>query len=204
MNIVIFGASGKVGRLATNEALKRGHHVTAFVHSTSLQPAENLEIVQGDVKSVENVQTALSGADVVISALGSWGTPSKDILGSAMSVIVPLMQGLGINRIVSLTGNVAFTPHQKPSMAMKIARLGLSLVGSKILRDGEKHLALLDQSGLNWTALRSPVMTGSARRTYTLTEQAGFHNFVPRMAVAIALVDIAESSEWNKQAPFIH
>ena len=78
MQITIFGANGKVGSLVVEMALQKGLHVVAFSHGKSLfTPSDNLRIVQGDVYNAADVSSALSGSDVVVSTLGSWGTPKK-------------------------------------------------------------------------------------------------------------------------------
>ncbi len=85
MHITLFGANGKVGQLVLTYALEQGHTVTVFVHS---QPQfalkDGISVRQGDVHDKTAVQAAVAGSDAVISTLGSWGTPAKDILTSGM------------------------------------------------------------------------------------------------------------------------
>src|SRR4051812_21694445 len=101
MHLVIFGASGKVGRIITQKALKNGHSVTAFVHNHADFPHHPmLTIYRGDIRDPASVAKAIKGADAVISALGSWGTPTKNILSEGMRVIIPAMEAQGIRRIV--------------------------------------------------------------------------------------------------------
>ena len=105
MRITIFGASGRVGRLVVEGALKDGHEVVAFVHHKPKFPDNpHLKIAQGDIHQTADVAKAVKDADVVISALGSWGTKSKDIVSSGMANIIPAMQDSGVKRVISLTG----------------------------------------------------------------------------------------------------
>jgi len=69
VNIFITGANGFIGQYVVDEALAQGHFVIAFTRSQVPQQwsgLPNLRIVRGDLRSVETVESALSGADVVI------------------------------------------------------------------------------------------------------------------------------------------
>jgi putative NADH-flavin reductase len=173
MKLVIFGAGGKVGQKVVVEALRRGHEVTAFVHRSKGELSGNsqLVVVQGDIHVTQDVKNALAGQAAVISALGSWGTPSKDILASAMRQIIPAMEQTGMKRIVTLTGNGASDLNDKPNLIDKLMHTFLGLMAAKILDDGEEHLRLLRNSQLAWTTLRSPVMSngGGVKADYQTT-----------------------------------
>lgn len=70
MKITLFGASGMLGSRILDEALRRGHTVTAVVR----EPAKldrsdaNLAVFKGDVTSTADVAHRVAGADVVASA----------------------------------------------------------------------------------------------------------------------------------------
>jgi putative NADH-flavin reductase len=88
MNITVFGAGGRVGCLVVGELLARHHTVTAVVQSVPRVKLDSVTYVIGDVRNATDVERALQGSEAVISTLGSWGTPTKDILSSGMKVIV--------------------------------------------------------------------------------------------------------------------
>ena len=49
MNIIIFGATGSIGKHVVNEALEKGHNVTAFARNIDkLTPHSNLIKKAGD------------------------------------------------------------------------------------------------------------------------------------------------------------
>ena len=70
MKLLILGATGRTGRLVTEKALSRGHDVTAFVRTPSLQARERLTIVVGDPRRIEDLSAVLPGHDAVVSCLG--------------------------------------------------------------------------------------------------------------------------------------
>jgi len=204
MKVVVFGASGKVGRQVVRRLLDKEQNVVAFVH-TKNPFAENpkLRVIRGDIYRPQNVDNALKGADVVISALGSWGTKKQNVVSSAMQNIIPAMKKHKINRIISLTG-IALWAEDKPSLIDKFNHSLLKIGAPKILKDGEAHIELLKNSGLDWTVIRSPIMTNSRATSYELTEKlAGLFATIPRSAVARAIVEQIKSSEQINKAPVI-
>lgn len=204
-HITVYGANGKVGSLVVQGLLERGHSVTAFVHrSNGLVASDKLRIVEGDIHDTAAVDNALEGSDAVISALGSWGTPTKDILRSGMSGIIPAMQRRGIKRIISVTGAEARAHGDVLSFVHRIAHLGAAVAARKILVDGEEHIRQLEAGDLNWTVVRSPVMNGKGSSRYRLTTKRPFPwQTINRQAVADALVQQLNDSHYAKSAPFI-
>jgi putative NADH-flavin reductase len=205
MQITVFGASGKVGRQVVALALEHGHEVHAFVHSHDpFKDNPNVTTFKGNVKDPKSVAAAIQGSEAVISALGSWGTKSKNIVSSGIKSIIPAMQEQSIERIITITGAGAFWSKDKPGLVTKAGHGLLKLVGGKVLRDGEEHLRLLENSNLLWTAVRSPVMTKGRGVTYKLGfKSPNLWALVPRKAVAECLLDLAENREYPRQAPFI-
>ena len=80
MRLLILGANGRTGREVVAQALRAGHHVTAFVRRTDGLPASApaLSTVIGDVVRDEGaVAAALHGTDAVVSTLGNGLLPDQ-------------------------------------------------------------------------------------------------------------------------------
>ncbi len=205
MKVLILGASGQIGRRLVAEMLYRGNEVTAFIHGPDhLTKHHNLRVVQGDVHSKDDLENALKGQQLVMSALGSWGTPTHNILSSAMANIVPLMQKHSIKRIISLTGADARDLGDNPGFLSAISHRILQFVARKVLQDGELHIKLLRNSDLDWTVVRSPVMTNRRHSRYKLAHHLPKPwQTVPRHCVVMAMADLAESRRYVKRSPVI-
>lgn len=206
MRLTVFGANGKVGSLIVKMALRHGHSVTAFVHSESnLSHHPYLTIHRGDIRVLSDVERALSGSQAVISALGSWHAPTKDILSSGMENIIPAMKKRGITRIVSLTGADARTPGDTLSRLHRLSHFAISLFAPKVLRDGEKHIRMLYNSGLDWTVVRSPVMVefGNPAHYRLSSVRPAPWAIIHRTSVAMSMLDAAERSRNINEAPYI-
>ena len=205
MKVVVFGASGKVGQKVVAELLGRGHDVRAFIYGNSpFDDHPKLEVVSGDVKDLNSVEGAINGQDAAISALGSWGTKTKDILSEGMKNIIPAMESGGVTRVISLTGADARYSADKVGVINKLTRPFLKLFAPKILTDGEKHIELLASSNLDWTVIRSPVMSEKGGVNYKLANKPTLPwRTINRNSVVSALVDVLEQNKFIKQAPVI-
>ncbi|MEO6513333.1 MAG: NAD(P)-binding oxidoreductase [Candidatus Saccharimonadales bacterium] len=205
MQITVFGANGKVGRLVVRKLLDEGHDVIAFIHRHSnLSEHPGLTLVRGDIHDGHDVGQALQGSNAVISTLGSWHTREKNILSSAVERLVPAMRTAGISRIISVTGAGAFTAQDTPNLFDTTQHVLLNTIAPKVLRDGEEHIRLLAESGLDWTVVRSPVMNESGGSAY----QLGDHFPLPwqtirRQAVVDCLVAQLNDTSRYGEAPFI-
>ncbi|MBC7707781.1 NAD(P)H-binding protein [Polaromonas sp.] len=205
MQITIFGASGKVGQQVAAKLLAENHTLVVLVHrSNPYANTSGVTTVSGSVTDGTAVAKAIEGSAAVISTLGSWGSPNKDVVSSGTELIITAMKARGVTRLITITGASAFYGQDKPTMPDKITRRLLKLVAPKILRDGEQHLALLEASDLNWTCLRSPVMTAAKQDAYRFqTKLPPLWAWVPRQAVAQAIVDQITATDNLGKAPVI-
>jgi putative NADH-flavin reductase len=204
--ITVFGANGQIGRRVVELLLERGCKVIAAVHGhNSLPEHEHLTVMTVDIYDAASIERAMNGSSVVVSALGSWGTKRKDILTVGMRHIIPAMDKLQIRRIVSLTGADARAAGDKMGIIHWLTHLSIGIVAPKILRDGEQHIALLEQSQLDWTVIRSPIMSSADSVGYGVLS---LHRPLPwqrisRQYVAETMVQAIEDDEWVRQAPYI-
>ena len=206
MKILVLGASGRIGSLVVQQLLKQGHNVHALVRSSASLPEHPLlTSVEGDVRKQTDITHALQGCDAVVSALSSWGTPTKDILQTAMQNIVSSPQGSTI-RVVSLTGADARAPGDTPNIVQRSMHFFLGNMAKKVLQDGEKHIAVLAGANNNWSVLRSPVMNNKGKNgSYRLSNKLPMPwQTIHRHDVATAMVSLLEQNTHICQAPVIY
>ena len=107
MKIALIGATGFVGSAILEEALDRGHEVTAIVrHPETLTPHPNLHAARGDVYNIDDVARLVAGHDAVISAFNpGWTNPDiyeQQIKGT--KTIIAGVKQAGIKRLLFVGG----------------------------------------------------------------------------------------------------
>jgi putative NADH-flavin reductase len=166
MKITIFGAGGNVGKCAVNEALSRGHNVTAvfrdITRSGKLNDAVN--IVQGDASNVDDVVRISSGQDLVISAT----RPPQGSEYKLLDVCEALLNGLEISGVkLLLVGGAAslILPNSNGRLVIDDD----SLVPPAWRGIAEACLAQFklcqDYPSFNWTYVSPPALIMSGERT---------------------------------------
>jgi putative NADH-flavin reductase len=85
--VVVFGASGRVGQAVVNEAIRRGHKVTAVARDEArlAKLPRKANAAVGDATSRDSVHSLADGADAVVVAVG--GNDKKIWANSARAVI---------------------------------------------------------------------------------------------------------------------
>lgn len=95
--IAIIGATGRAGSQLLEEALRRGHSVTAIARNTSaIAPRPGLTVKQADALDAQALQAAISGNEVVISAAHFATLPAEAVIG-------PVKQA-GVQRLLVVGG----------------------------------------------------------------------------------------------------
>jgi uncharacterized protein YbjT (DUF2867 family) len=148
MHLAVSGASGKTGWRVVQEALGRGHCVTAIVRPGSALPEglEGAEVVRLNLADASALQQALRGCDALVIATGA--RPSIDLAAplkvDAFGVRqqIRACQAVGVPRLVLVS-----------SLCAGLWRHPLNLFGLILVwkRLGEQWL---EQSGLDWTVIR--------------------------------------------------
>jgi putative NADH-flavin reductase len=158
MKILIFGATGGTGIEIVKQALEAGHEVTAFVRTPAKMTIQHskLKLVTGDVMDAAAVETAVSGQDAVISALGPSRPPVPGMMETAAQNIVTAMKKVGIRRLISTTGAGVRHPQDQPKLIDHLMKGLLTLLAGHVLRDSAANVQVICASDLDWTIVRFP------------------------------------------------
>ena len=161
MNIVVFGAGGKTGRLVVEKAVEAGHTVTAFVRDRSKEHRLGVDIAVGETENAEAVRAAIAGKDAVIDTIGG-KTPYKEteLERTAAKNIIDAMQAEGVRRliVVSMMG-IGESSEQAPFWYEHLL-MPTFLRGSTI--DKTAMESEVQASGLEFIIARPPILTEDA------------------------------------------
>lgn len=162
-NIIVFGATGPTGQLVVEQALEKGHRVTAFARSPDKLTTrhENLSVVQGDGYDASRVAEAVRGHDAVVSSLGvPYTFKSVTLYSAGATNIIAAMRASGVRRLVAITSGGAF-PGRDPESPFFFERI-LKPLFHTLYDDMRRMEELVMESGLDWTLLRPARLTNAA------------------------------------------
>lgn len=156
MKIIVFGATGMVGKYLVKQALFNGYQVKAFgrnVFTSDLPKSDLLELVQGALFDEKQVYEAIQGCDAVLSSLGGEmaGTDLTRSLG--MKNIVAQMQKAGVKRIVAIGGMGSLNADAE---TLILDTPGFPEKFLPVSREHYKALGFLQSSSMDWTFVCPP------------------------------------------------
>ncbi|MFC5970696.1 NAD(P)-dependent oxidoreductase [Halomarina salina] len=102
MQVLLLGASGRIGRRIANELLDRGHGVTGVSRSGTVEGVDDDDFVavSGDATDPDDVARLATGHDAVASALGPSEDESPDVLTEMLDGVVEGMRRADVDRLV--------------------------------------------------------------------------------------------------------
>lgn len=209
MKIALIGATGFVGTAVLNEALNRGHQVTAIARNTDKITISNPNLIlkQSDAYNVNDLKVAIKGNDAVVSAFNSgWANPNiYDDFIKGSEAIQQATKEAGIARllVVGGAGSLEIKPGEQlvdsPSFPAEWKK------GAQAARD---YLNIIrKETELDWTFLSPAIMLlhdGERIGKYRVgTDQPVFNeqqqSTISVEDMAIAIVDELEKGQFIKR-----
>ncbi|HNP63179.1 MAG TPA: NAD(P)H-binding protein [Woeseiaceae bacterium] len=215
LDIVVYGATGDVGSHIVQEALDRGHHVTAV----SRKPAQlemrhdKLTVVKGDLLDKESVTEIVAGKDVVIvsvrGVIGDSGAPQSALQFMAAEILVDALsqQGDRAPRLLHVGGSGSLEVEPGVRYAAKLPRvfiprgLEVEILGQILALEFYRKV-----DDVKWTYVTPPKNFTNGPRTgvfrvggdEALRDKRG-RTRLSRADFAVALVDEAERAQHLRQ-----
>ena len=186
MKIIIFGATGSLGRHLVEQALAKGEEVTAFLRDASTldRHHQNLNLIEGNVLDPVAVDAAVKGHDAALIALGAGRKGGVRAQGTKH--IIDAMECHYVRRLVCQTTLGAGDSHKHLNFFWKHIMFGWLL--KQAMADHEEQEAFIQKSNLDWTTIRPAAFTdGPATGDYKL----GFPSSESGLALKISRADVA-------------
>ena len=200
MKIALFGASGMIGQRILNEAVSRGHNVTAIVRNPSKVDTTSPAVtaLAGNILDPKDVAATVAGHDAVVSAYGPSHDTPETVIDSVRSLAGGLQEA-NVRRLVVVGG----------AGSLEVAP-GVQLVDTPEFPAAWKAVALAhrdalaalkaDGGNLDWTYVSPAAFiqpgerTGSFRvgGTQLLTDAEG-NSKISAEDFAIAIIDELEN-----------
>jgi hypothetical protein len=209
LDILIYGATGKIGSLVVAEALERGHSVTAVSRDPSQIEMRHLHLaaVQGDLLDRDSIRQLSAGQDVVIVSvrgiIGDQKTADNALQLIAANRIVEVMREIAgpVPRIIHVGGAGSLEVAPGVLYAEKLPRL---FIPKKLELEIDGQVLALNfyrsVTDVDWTYATPPRNFTNGKRTgeyriggdQMLLDRRG-RSRVSRSDFALALIDEAES-----------
>lgn len=209
LDILVFGATGKVGRHVVTEALDRGHRVTAVSRDPARidMDGEGLQKVRGDLLDPQSVRSLVEDRDVVVISVrgvapGAQNGEDAIVRIGVENVVKALRETKSAARLIHVGGSGSLEIRPGVTLAERLPRFFLSR-DFEIELEGQllalKYLESVDDVG--WTYLTPPRSFTPGPRTGRyrvggdrLMQDAQGKSRISRADFAVALIDEAENA----------
>lgn len=210
LDIVIYGATGKVGSHVVHEALDRGHRVTAVSRRPEQvdMQHDNLSVVKGDLLDKASVTEIVTGKDVVIlsvrGVIGDSGSPESALqfIAAEMLIDAVFQQGDRAPRLLHVGGSGSLEVEPGVRYAAKLPKilipknLEVEILGQILALEFYRKV-----DDVKWTYVTPPKNFTNGPRTgvfriggsRALQDDRG-RTRVSRADFAVALIDEAEQA----------
>ncbi len=170
MRITVFGATGRIGAAAVEQALESGHKVTAVVRSSFALKHPSLEVVKvTGLTSAAELRPAVDGAEAVLSGVGPRGRKDGPVTSTSTRAIVAAMKDVGVRRYVGVSAApVGPIPPDDSFVNRRLIHPFFGWFLKETYADLARMEDELAHSGIEWTVVRPPKLvskpvTGSYR-----------------------------------------
>jgi uncharacterized protein YbjT (DUF2867 family) len=166
MKILLLGATGRTGKLVIEEAIKRGHKISAIARDPEKLKDYQIDITRGTPYEFETVEKALSGCEAVINTLNisrksdnPWASLASptDLISKSATNAVSAMNKAGIKRFIALSTIGAGSSWKTTPAILKFI---VSVSNLKYaFRDHGKQEEILKNSSIDYTICRAPMLS---------------------------------------------
>ena len=211
MKIVVFGATGIVGKAVVREALEKGHEVTVLTRDAGKVATrhERLHVVEGHVTDRNTVHNVLDGQEAVIQTLGIGGKGDgrpTTFVSEANKSIMEEMERMNVRRLVAISvigagDSLAFLPWIYRKLVLPLFMKWFQA----IMDDKNRMEPMIKKSSLDWTIVRGTTVkerpaTGKVNAT---VDGKGLKFSISAADMATFIVNQLTDNRFLKQAPTI-
>jgi uncharacterized protein len=203
MTIIVFGATGMVGKQLVQQALHNGHTVKAFgrnVFSEFEADTKNLQLIKGALFDAGEVSDAIKGCDGVLSALGGGFDGNDKTRTLGIKNIIAQMEKNNVQRIVAIGGLGVLNADETTLL------IDTESYPKEYIPVGKEHqqaYEYLKASNLNWTFVCPPNII-NADATGAFTTNANYppeadNNKINAGDLALFMLNELDKNEYPKQ-----
>jgi uncharacterized protein YbjT (DUF2867 family) len=209
MKILLLGSTGRTGRLVIEEAIRRGHKISAIARDPEKLKDYQIDIIKGTPYDFKTVEKAISGCEAVINTLNisrksdnPWArlVSPKDLISKSATNAVTAMMEAGIKRFIALSTIGAGRSWKSTPV---ILRFIVSCSNLKYaFRDHGKQEDILQNSTLEYTICRAPMLSSEINTKGTVAVKESENPpkmLLSRNSAAEFFIKIIENKEYIRE-----
>jgi putative NADH-flavin reductase len=209
--VTVFGATGAIGSLTVAELLDRGHTVTAYARNPAKVPTtwgHRVRVVIGEMSDADAIDSAVAGADAVVSALG----PSMDRKATGLPLIdgtrhiLDAMQRHSVTRYIGHATPAILDPQEKPTPVTRLIAFMQRTFMRRAYDEITGMTAPVKTSDLDWTIVRFIAPKDTPKQDNL---RVGFYG-TDKLGLTVSRADIAaftaqqvDDTRYHNRAPAI-
>ncbi len=206
MRLFVLGASGGVGSRLLEQAVTRGHQITAQTRSAAkLIETRGVRVVIGTPICKAFLRRHIAGHDAVVMCLGIDRSGKTTLFSETTKVVVEVMKAVGVRRLVAVTGVGA--GDSKGHGGWLYNRIIFPLITRTRYADKDRQETIIEQCDLDWTIVRPAPFAASAGagplQVHTEIPEGLQLRSITRTEVADFILDSLEDASFIRQKPFI-
>ena len=210
MNLVLFGATGALGRECLQQALAAGHRLTLLVRDPSKLAndlPDSVTVMVGDALDAEAVDACIQqDTDAVLCAVGIVKDSPEQLCCDITRNILAAMRAKGVKRLVWCGGGSTLVEQDTVGFGEKFVNVFTALfMRKKHLDKAEQYALLQSTNDIDWVGVRPLQMKkGPHKKVY----RVGFHRFSGTSSISFAdcadaMLTMLHDDSWLGQAPIV-
>ncbi len=170
--IAVIGGTGKAGKYLVKELINQNFQIKMLVRTPEYIQitSSTTEVAYGDVSDLSTVRSLLKDCTAVISTLGM-GVPnsSPDIFSQSTTNVLRVMKESVLKRYIVITGLNVDTPLDMKGVKTRTATEWMKANYPRSTADKQLEYALLNESGVDWTLVRLPMIIQTNERNKVIS-----------------------------------
>lgn len=208
--ITILGATGMVGRNLLQKAGEKDLKVKILARDASKlnDHPKSVEVIEGSYFDKNILKDAIEGSNAILSTIGPSilypvsATEEKRYIDS-MAFIIEQMEANNQHRWINISGAGVKMTNENMPLARKLLRMKLMAKSKSIMTIKERELQMLENSDLDWTSVRSPLIRGKVNGDFCADENTFCGNSVDLNQLSDFMLSEINDNKWIKMAPVV-
>lgn len=203
--LAILGGTGKSGKYLVNELIRQGFRLKLLVRTPkdTLFTSPLVEIVKGDARDYESVQSLVQDCEYVMSTLGQ-PRGEASIFSQATQNVITAMNRHHVRRYIVTTGLNVDMPSDRKSDKTRMATDWMKANYPATTHDKQVELGMLCDSNIDWTLVRLPLIVQTNERFETLVSLEDCPgDTISATDLAAFMIQQLFDHSYKRKAPFI-